>query len=216
MSYQAVLPMFDYDRTHRCLNTIGEMPERSLTLVDNREDNRGVAAAWNRGRHAAMGLERDWLILVSEAVTFGPGGIAAFADRLDEHPTAVGVGAYDLGWKLVALRVSMLEVVGEFDVVFYPAYWEDTDYLYRMGLADFDSPRENGRAWSYVHGTRARHSGNGTAIRQGWIPSETLSINEGRYVAKWGGGQGDEQWQHPYNDPTLDLTFTGRYPCTTQ
>jgi len=157
--------------------------------------HRSVAASWNRGRAVALDGTYDYLTLISEAVVFGG---RAGADWL----TALGSGVQCVnsqhGWKLIALRRDVLDSVGPFDERFVPAYWEDTDYLYRMHLAGFASPRENnlpGFQWFDIDA--AVPEGDGHSIQAG------VEVNMGRcaayYETKWGGPQGQEKFTVPFD-----------------
>lgn len=93
-------------------------------------------------------------------------------------------------------------VVGEFDEVFFPAYFEDNDYHYRMKLAGVASivyPP----AMFYHFGSRTQNEalGNGQPL----VPSPLFENARAFYVKKWGGAPGDEKYETPYNDPEKDL-----------
>lgn len=187
-----------------------------------RNENLGVAASWNVGLDIAEAEGADWLVVLSEAVRFGETGGLDLLDALDACHLANysllldGASAQefypiahfnDFAWHIQAISRMTWERVGAFDPIFRPAYFEDTDYLYRMGLAGLPSPRENGG--KFFHATiDAYDLGNGHSIQQG-LAEVRMGDLEGHYVRKWGGRQGQEQWRHPYNDPSLDWTHIG-------
>lgn len=94
------------------------------------------------------------------------------------------------------------EVVGEFDELFAPAYFEDNDYHYRMKLAEIEAivyPL----ALFYHYGSRTQNEAqeDGRPI----MPSPMFENNRASYVRKWGGVPGQEQWAHPFNNPAIGL-----------
>lgn len=159
-------------------------------------DHKSVAGAWNRGRSTVLSGPYEYLTLISEAVVFGEQGGADWLRALDGGEECVNS---TLGWKLVAIRRDVLDKVGPFDEQFVPAYWEDTDYLYRMHLAGFASPRENDRpgfVWWDIDATVPE--GDGHALQAGTVVN--MGLCAARYEAKWGGAQGSETFHHPYGD----------------
>ena len=90
--------------------------------------NLGVAGSWNLGIKSTP-FASYWLI-VNDDVTFAPGSLAQFAYE------GSSVGAISLcndlsPWCAFTIGESVIDCVGLFDEVFYPAYFEDTDYARR-------------------------------------------------------------------------------------
>jgi len=174
--------------------------------------NLGVAASWNLVGARVVRDELDWLVLLSEAVEFGdPGGedLVTFLDTCEHAPVeqTPAVGTL-LGWKLIALRRETLERVGRFDENLWPAYFEDTDYLYRMALAGLPSPRENGIALP-VQAVDARSIGDAHAIRSGLVEVDMPRL-AAYYEEKWGGKQGSERFVRPFDHPSTDWRWWPR------
>lgn len=218
-----VLPVLDANLGHRCLDSMGAYMQACTIVVDNGDPpldylasrgaavyeyqrpgaNIGVAASWNHGRRLALQCPTArWLVLLSEVVVFGEHGGADLLDGVvDQGPLgaidAPGVSVAEAGWKCTALRTSTLDRVGEFDEGFWPAYYEDTDYLYRMGLAGLASPRENGKAWPMLHVDMTIPEGDAHALRSGLVDVD-LDRLAARYRAKWGGNQGEERHRTPW------------------
>jgi hypothetical protein len=46
----------------------------------------------------------------------------------------VGLIQSEKNWCVICINQNLFEMIGDFDEVFYPAYYEDSDYLYRMKL----------------------------------------------------------------------------------
>ena len=83
------------------------------------------------------------------------------------------------------------EKVGEFDEVFFPAYYEDNDFHHRMNLAEVKAVCYPSAMFLH-YGSRTQNEALGRPL--------TNSGNQhARYVAKWGGDPGVETFNHPYN-----------------
>jgi GT2 family glycosyltransferase len=87
------------------------------------------------------------------------------------------------------------ETIGQFDDGFFPAYFEDNDYHYRINLAGMKAITYP-MAIYYHYGSRTQ-----TEAKQGVpVVSNTLfEINRERYVRKWGGLPGQEKFKTPFN-----------------
>jgi GT2 family glycosyltransferase len=97
------------------------------------------------------------------------------------------------------------ETVGEFDEVFFPAYFEDNDYHYRMNLMEVPAivlPT----AMFYHYGSRTQNEANENG--QPIVVSMLFENNRAFYVKKWGGLPGQENFTRPYNNPEWTLKAT--------
>jgi hypothetical protein len=209
---QWVIPSLDPAYQAACLATL-TVPR--VTVIDNTGFNRGVAASWNLGIDDALAAGVDWLVICSESMRFGPPGGADFeagltgawtpsrCDHTCVYPCgAVGTGG--LGWHLIGLSMATVATVGYFDEVFYPAWWEDTDYFRRIdlaGLFDDQAPVVTVDA----HLIAVEHSFNA-----GLVPTANWGVTAPFYEAKWGGMPGDETFTRPYGRADLDLTSVTR------
>ena len=97
--------------------------------------NLGVAGSWNLGIKSSP-FAPYWLI-VNDDVTFASGSLARFAYE-GEHVGTISLCADLSNWCAFTIGQKVVDLVGLFDEVYYPAYWEDTDYARRamdvMGL----------------------------------------------------------------------------------
>ena len=92
------------------------------------------------------------------------------------------------------VRANFFEEFGSFDENFDPAWWEDTDMLYRIHLLGgkvFESPVP------FIH---LRHQ----TTQKLNAPLNSMKSGE-YYMKKWGSAKKDlkELYKTPYNDPTL-------------
>lgn len=90
--------------------------------------NFGVAASWNIA--VRMGHLNDWVMVVSDDVTFPAGALAGFAEVSAEDRLVVS--ATWPHWCAFTLGMRVVQTVGLFDEGFYPAYYEDTEFERRI------------------------------------------------------------------------------------
>jgi hypothetical protein len=105
-----------------------------------------------------------------------------------------------LGWHLIALHRCLFETVGFFDEAFWPAYWEETDFLYRLKLAGLVGVDDEGNishdSWLFVDVDG--EFGRQAATLQDCLAPVNLMESQQRYEAKWGGPSGAEQFTVPF------------------
>lgn len=158
--------------------------------------NLGVAGSWNVGVRAVLDEGLDWLIIASTSFRFGEAGGLDFVEALSGFDGWDGVQS-TFGWHFIAVARHTFEVVGEFDAEFWPAYFEETDFLYRMGLAGLASPRENGRPWGNIE-MDGEYGRQAATLEDGLAPV-SLHRCSVRYELKWGGRQGRERFTVPFD-----------------
>lgn len=217
-SFRIVIPAYDRALSLACVRAWEPVADR-LVVVDNTGDPTdtgfltdvgwapgvvipgrpgrqwGVAGAWNHGadRVIADGDPDALLVVCSQALVIRDvAGFVAALDQADEWGIEFGT----VGWHLIGFTARTLATIGPFDEGFWPAYSEDTDYLYRMGLHDVPSPRENGRFFPRVFGVDMHDHGHGLMVARA-RPNWTW-LDE-RYRAKWGGPQGAERFRTPWD-----------------
>jgi GT2 family glycosyltransferase len=207
-----VLPMLKPEWASETIGSIrGSIVETQLVVVDNSVDgldpllakrvfqyvrtgvNLGCSASWNVGRAWALRLKTP-LVICSEAVVFRDGGVCAqtMAANTDFRTAHRARQA----WHLLALHNETLRIVGPFDEGFWPIYFEDTDYEYRMRLRSFRMR---------VHDLDESYSDKGHARswRDGWVDVE-YPRQEAYYRAKWGGDPEKETFVFPFGvDPGI-------------
>lgn len=155
--------------------------------------NLGVAGGWNRIMSTSP--SSDVIVITNDDVIFGPKTLAAMVDAVrDGAPMAVATEGQS--FSCFAISPALYEKVGPFDERFYPAYFEDTDYHWRMKLVgkDFVVISDEARV-GYVHA--------GSATMASYTKDETdrhhelFRANKRRYIAKWGGPPHQEQFREP-------------------
>ena len=94
--------------------------------------NWGVARSWNYAIDMAdeNGTESGGIVISNDDVLFNETTFAEMINAVKSHPFVDG-----LQWALFAQNSECKRRVGLYDQKFYPAYYEDTDYLVRMARA---------------------------------------------------------------------------------
>lgn len=174
-------------------------------IVDRPNHNIGCAGAWNRIRRGNVFYKKA--IILNADCEVPPDTF----ERVLEPPSPVIMCAFGFG--CFRLDAEIFEKVGPFDEAFYPVYFEDSDYRYRLKLAGIpiiewpfvEKERLTfGRArytTGFAHGWR-HDDGRGY---QGWTNDKLTwfyrrwELNRDRFIAKWGGLPGEEKFTEPFN-----------------
>lgn len=182
--------------------------ERDLRfeVVCHRE-NAGVARSWNE----ALARGADLTLLLSSSVVLPrglPEVVRLVAESTDEFGCLTMLGLHAAAW-----TPAVVERVGLFDENLWPAYWEDSDFLYRLRLADVHGG-VSGRCLPKVAilGATTEY-GRGKTYLDG-LYSHRFDYNIGlRYFcAKWQGPPGEEGYTTPFGLPDRPLSWWPQAP----
>jgi GT2 family glycosyltransferase len=153
--------------------------------------NLGVATSWNllckfifKNCDNALILNDDVYLGYSEDVVL----------KAIEN-SKVGFVQSAHNFSVFLINKNLYHHIGEFDEEFYPAYYEDSDYLYRMKLIgirqDVDyslNPTIALTSQTYEKDKLSQYFVN-----------KSMIINKQRYIEKWGGLPLLETYKNPYN-----------------
>lgn len=197
MKYTCVLPFNFAPWKDKCMK---DCKLENVLLIDNTVDNIGVAASWNKGIDKMREQGSDWLIIISAAIRFGDEGGMDFIRALEGDVENVAVEAgMGLGWHLIAFRKDIIERAGRFDENFYPAYFEDVDYGWRIAKATHKVPPY----WTKVT-VDAGIAGWGHGVELGGAERRD---NSDYMIKKWGGLTGGDLYENPFNDPNNSIQY---------
>lgn len=223
------IPYVDQRELLACSGSMDDECRSRVTAFDNRPPhNQGVAHAWNKGILWADEIGAQFLTLCSSSMRFGP------VRRVEREGVAVELGAADggralcrtadlagsqkqwpwgfeslNGWHLFTLGRKTWEAIGLFDERFFPAYFEDNDYIWRMRCAGILEPRGeyfkghpdfedfSVRRIPWVGAIDYELTQDATSIKSGLV-SVDMETNRRLYVDKWGGEPGHERTREPY------------------
>lgn len=156
--------------------------------------NIGVAASWNLMCRQAEYKGYTHIALLNDDVVWRKRA-SEIEDFIAENPADLYLGI-DCNWSVVILPLDTWANVGAFDEGFFPAYFEDNDYQYRMKLkglnivhTDFCTPEV------YL---------NSQSIAKDPSLNANFEKNKRRYFQKWGGYQGEEKYKSPFNPHHID------------
>jgi GT2 family glycosyltransferase len=158
--------------------------------------NLGVARSWN---YAFDQIKNDYIIQANDDVEVEPRTIEYLVTAAKNNPKEIFFsGEQDSGnaFSLFLLTQRGYELIGAFDEDFYPAYYEDDDYAYRMKL--------KGYRIIPVHGATYFHVGSSTL--KSYTPQEmdmhhnSFRANQARYKRKWGGLPRLEEFTTAFNN----------------
>jgi GT2 family glycosyltransferase len=168
-----------------------EPPKDVEVLWTQSTINLGVAASWNLFLGFAFELNKyDGIIIANDDIILGNTTLQAMLDASKQNPEAVvsaGRSEHN-AFSLFYIPEYVYRTVGLFDERFYPAYFEDNDYAYRMKLKDVPLIQSAGD--TYYH--------KGSATINTYTPErmmkhhESFRNNQLMYVQKWGGVPGKE------------------------
>jgi len=99
---------------------------------------------------------------------------------------------------LALYKRSVFDKIGYVDVNFYPAYYEDNDYVRRSVHKKISSCTvKNSFYFHFWSRTIKQESGGST--------SKNFQNNKNFYITKWGGDFGKEKWNIPFNNKPYQL-----------
>lgn len=176
--------------------------------------NRGLARSVNEALHQGYVKDGcDVMMNGNDDLLPAEGDIERMAQAAMDHRDCWLIEGYGktrqvLGTTDISLSVInpiALKTIGYFDENFFPAYFEDTDYVYRAKLAGL--PRFMVRETYILHyGSASMHRVDAEAF------TEAFRRIQSYYVRKWGGINNYELFQKPFNNPafTLSIPFEER------
>ncbi len=214
------------------INTVRSVDDREwlkkrFDMVEDNDTNI-LARAWNRGIREGFRRGADYVLVTNLDIEFHPLCIDNLVEcATQERDALVWCSApwtNPLSFRAARLRPSveqalfwscfmvdkrLLDVAGEFDEMFVPAYREDSDMAYRLAAL--------GASCVTCHAALHLNFDRGTI--KGLIDCESSDVprfvqmltalrsqitrNDERYVRKWGGDPGEERFVVPYgkSDP---------------
>jgi GT2 family glycosyltransferase len=169
-------------------------------------ENVGCGPAMNIGLRAIGEEGLDYIIVLSPAALFH-NSVQDFVDIIEERERKeqnycyLTIGSYQTDLHAFATMKRCVEKVGLYDENFYPVYYDDTDYIYRMKLA--------GVAKTVIYDKIRICQGLGMGVGRDKRIFAHYWANTGHiqdyYVRKWGGPPASETFETPFNDPNKTL-----------
>lgn len=158
----------------------------NLTIIES-DTNIGVAASWNKLCDIIFD-KCDYAMILNDDIYLGRKEWE-IDNFLTNYKKDLYISTQD--WCSFILPKKTFEQIGRFDEQFYPAYFEDNDYTYRLILNSksiFQVPFLNPFIYKSSQSILKEPS-----LRDGYL------LNEKRYFEKWGGKPKFEKFRKPYN-----------------
>jgi len=99
---------------------------------------------------------------------------------------------------LALFKKSVFDKIGYIDVNFYPAYYEDNDYVRRAVHANIKSCTASNSIYFHFW-SRTIHQGSGGST------NTFFNLNRNFYIIKWGGDFAQETFDVPFNEQPYKL-----------
>lgn len=153
------------------------------------ERNLGVSGSWNMMMDYADKVNATHVLILNDDVVLGR--LEHEIKLLISHNPDIPFFNSLQNWCSFILRVDVWKELGGFDETFFPAYFEDNDWCYRMRLAEKERLDT-----SFLNPVVYRNSM--TIAKE---PSLNNSFNNNReyYAKKWGGYPNEETFKTPFN-----------------
>jgi len=156
-------------------------------IIHESESNLGVASSWNLLCDNIF-KEHDYALILNDDIYLGY-KLPYISELLSRYKRNFYKSTYD--FSTFILPKITYNMVGRFDNEFYPAYYEDNDYQYRMRLLNLsvlETPMLN--AISYQ---------SSKTLEKEPSLKKLIFKNKERYIEKWGGLPKKEVFTKPFN-----------------
>jgi len=183
------------------------------------KENIGAGPAWNYGiQYAMRKFQSKYFLIANNDILLHPEAIDILIKAID-FTKCILTSATDISgtvscpedvlkmkvpkktrlteapeFSCFMLKTETIQKIGYFDEKFYPAYFEDNDYHYRIRLAGLKAVKTN-RALYFHYGSRTIK--NDEKIHN--ISNLGYTANREYYRQKWGGLPGEEIYKTPFN-----------------
>jgi GT2 family glycosyltransferase len=157
-------------------------------IVYEQDHNIGVAASWNKLCKIIFEKHNHALILNDDVyLGYNTDVVNSVIEKYEYSLVQSFVS-----WSVILMSKYMYDYIGDFDETFYPAYYEDSDYLYRMKLKGIRQDVE-----AELNPQTVRISM--TQERDPELVNASMEVNRLRYIEKWGNSPLLETFLTPYN-----------------
>lgn len=165
-----------------------ELLETENTHIHKEDSNLGVAASWNKLCRIIF-QKNDWALLINDDIYLGYTPNTVNAAILKSR---VGIVQSAFNWSVILISKKLYEKVGEFDETFFPAYYEDSDYMYRLQMLRLRHEVDLSLNPLVVLQSQTYH-------KAPELVNKAMKDNRLRYIEKWGNSPLLEIFKTPYN-----------------
>lgn len=157
-------------------------------IILNSKYNFGVSKSWNKLINNLHKLNYTHVLVVNDDIVFKK-TLFQLNEYINLNPADFYIGTGT--WCCFLIPIKTYKNIGPFDEKFYPAYFEDMDYSYRIRLKNLTmhmSPFFNPEVYRNSQSIEKEPELNNRFLR-----------NKRYYALKWGGLPGDERYKTPFN-----------------
>lgn len=179
-----------------------DFPQTKIVVIDNGNQgitlpginvhiathNYGVAASWNLICKTIFNDNHEYGLLLNDDIYLGKKEDEIYDFIKGKN---LGFARSTNDWSAFLISKTTFAQVGQFDEQFFPAYYEDKDYEYRMKLKNISR-----RTTPFLNPVVYRESMTGQKDKSIFGFSEA---NKQRFVEKWGGLPERETFKIPFN-----------------
>jgi GT2 family glycosyltransferase len=152
------------------------------------KNNIGVAASWNFLCNKIF-EQKKYALILNDDIYCGYGTDVVI--RAIEN-SKIGITQSFHNFSVLLLSKVLYENIGSFDEIFYPAYYEDSDYIYRVKLKGLLHEIDASLNPEIAHRSM-------TQEKDPALVNQAMQNNRIRYIDKWGGSPLLEKYITPYN-----------------
>lgn len=152
--------------------------------------NYGVAKSWNYICDFIFVNGHEWALILNDDVYLGYDANLV-NDVIKDYPNHSLIQS-NLNFSVILIGKEMFNDIGRFDEEFYPAYYEDSDYLYRMKLKGLRQEVDK-----RLNPIDARVSQ--TYEKSPEFVNSAMKYSRLRYIDKWGNSPLLETYKTPFN-----------------
>lgn len=152
--------------------------------------NLGVAGSWNKGiKYSFDSLNSTHAIVLNDDIVFGK--TSETIKQIIENYPEESFFVTSFYWSIFIIPKVVFSKVGEFDSEFFPAYFEDNDYAYRM--------LQHSIGYIVEEKLLPAVKRNSQTIKKDPGLNSNFLKNQERFLKKWGGLPGQEKFTKPFN-----------------
>lgn len=157
-------------------------------FLHKEDENLGVAGSWNRLCELIF-QDYEYALILNDDVYLGYNKDYVI-EKINQYPDTL-ITSY-ASWSMFIISKTLYNHVGEFDEIFYPAYYEDSDYMYRMKILGLKHSADQSLNPQILRISMTHELAPD-------MVNEAMQVNRLRYIEKWGNSPLLETFTSPYN-----------------
>lgn len=199
--------------------------KQKVMLFKRNEENKGCSGAWNQGIEWGLKNGFTHFLIPNNDILLNARSVDALLERFEKGDVGC-VASVDVSGEIripeeiftlapkeaseapnpnfscFLISKDTIEKVGMFDEGFFPAYFEDNDYHYRLKKAyGLNGAITITGSVFYHYGSRTQNESGDKPV----VPGGDFEKNRAYFIQKWGGSPGNEKYEHPFNTLANDI-----------